>query len=243
MAKLIIGVNDLNTTHPHLSKEADGWNTQLFTAGSKKKQKWICNLSHKWETEIKDRSRKNTGCPVCFGRKTLTGYNDLETRYPDIAKQAIGWDPKVISPGTHKKFKWICNIGHIWEASPNHRTSKGDGCPVCSKTGFNPNNEAYLYLIYNKNFDMLKIGITNSVKRRLGEHKKDGWELIESIGPKEGKYIKNLEFLIIKSLKSKGAIFASDINKKFYGYTESWKLSSYNDSKIDEIISIEDNCK
>ncbi len=32
---------------------------------------------------------KGAGCPICAGQRLLSGYNDLQTRYPEIAKE---WD-------------------------------------------------------------------------------------------------------------------------------------------------------
>ena len=39
--------------------------------------------------------------------------------------------PEMISANTHKKFWWICNKGHEWEAQPHNRI-EGTGCPYCS---------------------------------------------------------------------------------------------------------------
>ena len=239
MARLVVGFNDLNTTHPELSKQALGWDPKTVTAGSKRKSKWMCSLSHEWEAEVKDRSKKNSGCPVCFGRKVLPGFNDLKTKYPEIAKQAIGWNPETISAGSHKKYKWKCEFGHEWYASPNHRTSNHQGCNVCGKSGgFKPNKESYLYLIFNKNIDMFKIGITNDPKRRLGEHGGRGWELVEIIGPKNGNEIRSIEFSILKALKGFGVSLPSKNVKKFDGYTESWSKSEYYVEGIDDLLKI-----
>ena len=40
--------------------------------------------------------------------------------------------PKEISYGSAVKVWWICEKGHEWEATPNHRT-RGRGCPECAK--------------------------------------------------------------------------------------------------------------
>ena len=239
MAKLIVGVNDLNTTHPELSKQALGWDPKSFTFGSKSKQKWICELSHEWKAEIKDRSKKNSGCPVCFGSKVLTGFNDLHFKYPEVAKEAFGWDPKKVRPGSHKKFEWKCSSGHIWKASPNHRTTGRTGCSICKSHGFNMNKESYLYLIFNIEMNMMKIGITNYPKRRFSEHKKSGWEVVDILGPKIGREIKNLESSIIKKLKENG-INVGDSKNRFIGYTESWSKNEYSVGAIDDLLAIID---
>lgn len=59
---------------------------------------------------------------------------DLETLYPDIAKQ---WSNKnLTSPNDYKpkssaKVWWICNKGHEWKAQISDRTN-GTQCPVCA---------------------------------------------------------------------------------------------------------------
>jgi hypothetical protein len=42
--QVLIGFNDLATTHPELIKEADGWNPATITKGHDKKLNWKCHL-------------------------------------------------------------------------------------------------------------------------------------------------------------------------------------------------------
>jgi hypothetical protein len=123
----------LSETHPDLAKEADGWDPSLFTAGSAKKFLWKCKDGHKFDAIIYSRTLRGDGCPYCSGRKVLEGYNDLATTNPELAKEADGWDPSMVSSGSNKKFSWICVNGHSWKAVLNNRTgSNKAGCPVCS---------------------------------------------------------------------------------------------------------------
>ena len=62
--------------------------------------------------------------------------NTLLSEYPDVASQ---WDreknsitPEDVSPGSHKKLWWVCDLGHSWEASVSKRALRGQGCPYCS---------------------------------------------------------------------------------------------------------------
>lgn len=69
--------------------------------------------------------------------KLIIGVNDLATHYPDLAaewhhEKNKGISPQNILPGCNKKYWWRCKEGHEWEATPNHRTQRGDGCPYCS---------------------------------------------------------------------------------------------------------------
>ena len=64
--------------------------------------------------------------------------NDLQTLFPDIAKEYAP-DNEIpvdkISASTHKKVKWICpKCSSKYFASPHHRTSKAKTeCPYCKK--------------------------------------------------------------------------------------------------------------
>jgi len=69
------------------------------------------------------------------------GLNDLQTLHPLIASEAFGWDPQDAKAGSSKKKTWKCHLGHIYEATPKHRTLGGTGCPYCANRrvlkGFN----------------------------------------------------------------------------------------------------------
>ena len=137
--QILIGFNDLKTTHPRIAKEADGWNPKTVTSGSNKKLPWKCSKGHKWETQVSSRCAGNN-CPVCGKAKVQKGFNDLRTTNPKLAKEADGWDPTKYREGSNKKLPWKCSKGHKWEAVISNR-SRGSRCPVCSGllvlTGFN----------------------------------------------------------------------------------------------------------
>ena len=154
--QILVGYNDLATTHPELAKQwhptKNGNKTpEMFSKGSGEKAWWICSLGHEWEARIADRSQGN-GCPICAGQKVLIGYNDLATTNPELAKQ---WHPtkngdktpEMFSKGSNKKAWWICLKGHEWCATIYSRVA-GSGCPICnseSQTSF-PEQAIYYYL-------------------------------------------------------------------------------------------------
>ena len=134
-------MNDLQTVNPALAKEwhpykNDHLTPANVTAGSHRKVWWVGSCGHEWKAEVKSR-HAGRGCPYCAGRLLLKGFNDLETTNPKILKE---WDyeknnelePCELQAGSHKKVWWKCKEGHSWQASPNHRISKGRGCPYCS---------------------------------------------------------------------------------------------------------------
>jgi hypothetical protein len=126
------GKNDLGAIYPEVAKEADGWDPTVFFPGSNAKMKWKCNQDHQWQTAIYERTKGKTGCPYCKNTKVLSGFNDLATTNPDLAKEASGWDPSTVNPGSHKKMNWKCEKGHIWNMPIVARTGQNQGCAVCA---------------------------------------------------------------------------------------------------------------
>ncbi len=134
------GFNDLATLKPELAAE---WNYEKngllipenVTQSSGKKVWWKCKQGHEWQAVITSRSNGN-GCPFCSRLRTLKGYNDLATLYPELAKE---WHPTKnghlkptdISVSNSKKVWWLGKCGHEWQAVVGNRT-KGVGCPICA---------------------------------------------------------------------------------------------------------------
>ena len=118
--------NDLQTLRPDLAKE---WNYEknghlkpdMVTCRTKKKVWWKDfekspitgkQITFEWQASIGDRV---CGCgnPFKSGKKVLKGYNDLQTLYPDIAKE---WNferngelkPDMVVCKSEKSVWWIC---------------------------------------------------------------------------------------------------------------------------------------
>jgi hypothetical protein len=130
--QVLAGFNDLATTHPELALQAVGWDPSKTIAGSHKKLKWKCKEGHLWIANVSSRALNNRGCPFCAYKKVLKGFNDLATTHPELALQAVGWDPSKTIAGSHKKLKWKCKEGHIFLTDPHMRSGRGQGCPFCS---------------------------------------------------------------------------------------------------------------
>ena len=135
---VLAGFNDLATTHPELAVRAHGWDPTTVIAGSGQRREWQCDLGHIWAASI-NKITTGRGCPFCANKSVLAGFNDLATTHPELAAQAHGWDPTTVIAGSQKKYKWQCDLGHVWVTSPNGRAGKG--CPFCSArsvlAGFN----------------------------------------------------------------------------------------------------------
>jgi hypothetical protein len=221
--------------------QAVGWDPRTLSAGSGKKLKWQCPLkpNHIYPATVANRVN-GKDCPFCAGRKVLVGDNDLATTHPELALQAVGWDPTTFTAGSDKKVDWACQLypDHTYPAAIKHR-SNGSGCPSCASHGYDPKKNGYLYLIRHLDFDMLQIGISNAPDDRLIKHKSKGWQIIEVRGPMGGHLTKQWETAILKMLKDRGVDLAnSTIAGNFDGYTEAWSRSKFDAKSIFELMRL-----
>lgn len=155
MRKLIKGQNDLETWCKQNNREdllvewRSASNGDLkpsnFLPASNKTVWWRCSQGHEWQAKIENRVVLGRNCPYCYGRYAVKGENDLQTLFPEIAKE---WHPTKnghllpsdVKANTNKKVWWQCKFGHEWQAIIESRTI-GSGCPYCSNKkilkGFN----------------------------------------------------------------------------------------------------------
>jgi hypothetical protein len=233
--KILSGFNDLATIDPILAEEASDWDASKVAQWSHKKVNWECPLGHVYKARIADRSNGD-GCPICIGKRVLKGFNDLATKNPELAKQALGWDPTTLTPNSNKIVMWHCQDGHKWKTSVSHR-SNDRGCPSCAKSGFDPNLDGYLYLLIHPIWEMYQIGITNFPEKRLATHGRRGWQIIELRGPMEGSLAQDWETGMLRMLRGKGAnLGASELQGTFDGFTESWSIDTYAVNNLVELM-------
>ena len=189
--RVIKGMNDLATTHPHFLEE---WcwekNEQLLlspyslTFGSTKKVWWRCKKCG-YEWQVSPNNRRNTGCPYCAGKVVVTGKNDLATLYPEIAKK---WHPTLnrkypyeVAPFSHKKAWWVCekDARHVFEAVVCHLTTGAVICPICAKQRIFPgiNDLQTTHSDLMKEWDWERNNSANLYPNRLasGSAKKAYW--------------------------------------------------------------------
>ena len=150
--RILEGYNDLASTNPELLSEWDYNKNKIkptqITAGVDKMIWWICPMGHSYDMRVHSRTGKGkSGCPYCSipAKRVLKGFNDLQTLYPDIAKE---WHPiknGEISPdqvlcGSAQKVWWKGKCGHEYEQAIVSRV-QGGNCPYCSHqkllSGFN----------------------------------------------------------------------------------------------------------
>ena len=153
MEQYITTIRDRSILHrfPNIVDQWDieknnGLQPSMVSATSNTKYWWQCEKGHSYMMSPANKILQESGCPICSNHQLLTGFNDLSTRYPQIANQ---WDNEKntptkacdVMPGSVKKYWWRCENGHSYQATPNSRTSNSTGCPICcGKTvleGFN----------------------------------------------------------------------------------------------------------
>ncbi len=171
--RLLVGFNDLRTSHPDIASEAYGWDPTEVSKGSSKKKDWKCAYGHIFQATTNSRTNKLTGCPFCAGQKLLVGFNDLLTKYPELASEADGWDPSETFFRSNSKLSWKCVQGHTWIVSAASRIFGNSGCPYCSgkkiSTGFNDLTTLFPELASQANgWDPSKVS--------LNSHKKFSWK-------------------------------------------------------------------
>ena len=218
----------MQSKRPNIAKQAHGWDPTEYTQGSHKKVEWICDLGHIYSSTINARTSREDkdGCPYCAGKSILKGFNDLASQFPEIAKEADGWDPSEVTVKSGKRLGWICNEGHKWRCAVANRTPPtSSGCPECCEKGFNPGKRAWFYLMERPGEQ--QFGISNDIKQRLKKHEKNGWILIEYVGPFPGKEVLAAETELKRWLRSEIGVIQ--------GTSENWESHLFQVNSLYEL--------
>ena len=222
--QVLVGFNDLQTKFPEIAAEAYGWDPKSVTSGAGQKKEWKCNEGHVYASTVALRTAQETGCPVCAGRQVLAGFNDLQTKFPEIAAEAYGWDPKSVTSGAGQKKEWKCKMGHVYASLVSSRT-KGTGCPFCAEYGFNPEKDAWFYLMGRPGEQQL--GITNELDVRRKTHERNGWVLLDHTELSLGQKVLDTEKEFKQWLKKEIGLIQ--------GTTENWYTTSMEVQSLAEL--------
>ena len=163
------GFNDFATKHPELAKQWHPTKNENLKpteiACNRHEDIWwlypyddpITGKHFDFEWRASPNARiTNSGCPFLTGKAVWSGFNDLESRYPEIAKQwhptkNRGFLPSEISYASNKEFFWLYSyddpitgrhFDFVWKSKVENRTLLGEECPFLAPSpkvwmGFN----------------------------------------------------------------------------------------------------------
>ena len=175
--KVVKGYNDFATKFPHLLENWDFEKNNIspfeIAYGSDKKCWWKCPAGHSYEQSINNH-RVSNSCPFCSNKKVLSGFNDISTTHPILAKE---WDkelnqcgPTDVSAGSHKKVWWVCSVCQTKWLAPIYNRTAGHGCPECSKTQKGPKkktNDEFISQLNNINPNINILGNYIGAKEKI----------------------------------------------------------------------------
>jgi hypothetical protein len=136
--KVEVGINDLASQFPEVARYFHPHKNRLpaegYIAGSGLKVWWFCDAGHEYESLISNKTRLNTGCPICSNQLLVPGVNDLASSFPELLDR---WDfaknsstPDQFLKSSKSEAWWKCEKGHSF--SSTLRSMNIDKCPVCA---------------------------------------------------------------------------------------------------------------
>ncbi len=151
--------NSLAYSNPDVAKE---WHPtkngdltpDKVSKSARRKVWWLGKCGHEWQTSVGERTykavvrkdgkiRKAYGCPYCSGKRVLVGFNDLQSKHPEIAAE---WHPTKngelkpidITAGSGISVWWLGICGHEWQSTPQKRCMVNSQCPICYRKRRSP---------------------------------------------------------------------------------------------------------
>ena len=105
---------------------------------------WKCKEGHEWKSNVSNRTRMKSGCPLCANVKAglknrQNAIDKLGSLLKNNPKLASEWHPTKngeltpdkVAEGSNVKVWWMCKRGHEWNAVVSSRTN-GRGCRQCA---------------------------------------------------------------------------------------------------------------
>lgn len=106
-------------------KNGATWAGNEFPKNTNTKTLWVCHKNHTWMAPYKEVVTVGTGCPYCYGYKTIEDYQSF-------ARDGIRWKGTELPSNIKTKTDWKCPNGHIWQSTWGTVVGKKCGCPKCS---------------------------------------------------------------------------------------------------------------
>lgn len=119
----------------------------LFTASSNAKLAWVCTKGHHWYASINNRTRRKSGCPLCYEsersaiasrgrtRNTISLAQGSPSYLSKFDKKMNVLPPTRIALKSNMMVWWKCENGHSFQKSPNEMV-KHHACPGCNSLPF-----------------------------------------------------------------------------------------------------------
>ena len=180
--KVFKGYNDLYSNYPDLCKELHPTKNGDFDPSSVLPNSdvmlwWLLpyddlntgkHFDFEWQASLSNRVSKKSGCPYLNGASIWPGYNDLESNYPNLAKEFHRYKngdltPATIACNSNKMVWWFlryfdenqgCYFDFEWQDTVTHRTHDGRGCPFLSNkkvfVGYNDFATTHAELVNNE---------------------------------------------------------------------------------------------
>lgn len=168
---------------------------------------------HEWATTVNSLLR-GSRCPKCFGSPRYSS-DEREAQLNSLhGKRFVRW----VDGYRNKQDKVVmrCECGLDWVTTVHNMLNNGSGCPSCAKSGYDPSKPGTLYALRDAEGTHIKIGISNTYKRRLAELRRAtpfDFEPIHIHHCDDGSVIRDLEKMFHANFESSGFT-------KFDGATE-----------------------
>jgi hypothetical protein len=137
--------------------------------------------------------------------------------------------------GANHPHRYQCSCGNVGTIRMSH-FKRGHRCSSCAKNGFKKDKPAYLYLIARPN--QFKIGIYNIESKRITEHKRNGWDLMEQRYYEIGEEAYDEEQRILDMMENQNIPLGdAAFRESFDGYTESWNAADLFVKSIEDLLN------
>lgn len=105
--RILVGENDLATTHPDIAKElADPSLATRLVAGSGKRVEWVCEHGHHWMAAPCDRTGHHTGCPECAN----VGTSEKEKDFCDVIRRLVPNETVLTNDRTYLEGRYELDV-------------------------------------------------------------------------------------------------------------------------------------
>lgn len=141
----------LQNTYPEIAAEwhpskNGGLTPEMVAPMTNKKVWWLGKCGHEWNMDVASRiGKQKCGCPICSNKQVLKGFNDLQTKFPQLCKEwdyeknnKLGIFPDEVTSGSDKRVWWKCSVcGNEWQreigvVAYSAKTYNRNGCRICA---------------------------------------------------------------------------------------------------------------